>query len=268
MFKREQPLISIVIPSWFTKDQHGKYGQNETFWFAQECLKRLIQVTPKELYELIIINNGSTLELNYNEVHDGWFSTEEYWKAADILIRNDKNLGFAPACNQGFNLARGKYVACINNDILVWRGWEQELIKVLENNSLNPKPGVAMPALMKQTKDPHEALKIEKPDLTKNYDAIGPKAEFGSCYMIKGELLEQLKAKDGYYFDEQFLVGFKEDRDLWIRVRREGYETYRTHNTRVFHQGGMSMSKVKNRKYFTNNNRLKFNKKWGIKNKE
>jgi hypothetical protein len=34
-----------------------------------------------------------------------------------------------------------------------------------------------------------------------------------------------------------------------------GYETYRTHKTRVFHQGNMTISKVDDRKEFTSKNR-------------
>ena len=60
-FERKKPKFSIIIPSWFTGNQSGKYGPLETFWFATHCLKRLIDVTPKDSYELIIIDNGSTI---------------------------------------------------------------------------------------------------------------------------------------------------------------------------------------------------------------
>ena len=54
MLNRETPLISIVIPSWFTNEQHGKYGLHETFWFATRCIEQLLKVTPRELIEIII----------------------------------------------------------------------------------------------------------------------------------------------------------------------------------------------------------------------
>ncbi len=272
-FERTQPKVSIVLASWFKEGQNGKYGENETAWFADECIRKLIENTPKELYELIVIDNGSTLSgmidvltlIDDNNVRA--INIDSYWDKANVLIRNKENLGFAPAYNQGFALARGEYVICMNNDVIVYPGWLEAMLEAFEATQ-NPSVGVVMPALMKETRDAREALKIEKPDITQNKGILGPQAEFGSLWMMKRELLEQLKDKDGYYFDEQFLVGFKEDRDLWKRVRREGYETYRTHNTRVFHQGGMSMSKIENKKEFTAENKLKFEKKWNINNHE
>jgi GT2 family glycosyltransferase len=248
MFNREKPLVSIVIPSWFTENQNGKYGKNETYWFANECLKRLIQVTDKSKYELIIIDNGSSLKSDENGE-----SIDQYWKSADVLIVNKENLGFAPACNQGFALSRGKYICCLNNDILLWSGWLEEMLKTFELD-LNPKVGVVMPALIVETSDANEALKIESPSLKRNYGIVGPGAEFGSLWISSKEVFDKLIAVDGFIFDENFKLGFGEDRDLWDRIRDIGYETYRTHNVRVYHVGNMSIKKIKNRKEFTEKN--------------
>jgi len=254
--------VSIVIPSWFTPSQSGQSGEHETFWLAQECLKRLIEVTPKELYELIIIDNGSTLEIT-GDRKDKWLYPPEYWWYADILIRNKTNLGFGPACNQGFAQATGEYVICLNNDILVWEGWLETMIKDFGTcEKLEPPCGILMPALEKTHKDPKEALKLNAPDLSSNKGKFGIKAEFGSLWMIERDLLETLKYKDGFYFDPQFKMLFCEDRDLWMRVRREGYETYRTHNTRVYHRGNMSVSKIKDKNKYSTENKIKLHEKW------
>jgi len=283
-FKRIRPKVSIVIPSWFTPTQHGRYGKHETFWFAGECLHRLLEVTPTELFELIIIDNGSTLSSSdlqdhFKDEYDTsidiskldkdfkYFTPENYWHAADITIRNKINLGFGPACNQGFALARGEFIVCLNNDILVWEGWLETMLEdfVYCEENLHPPCGVLMPALEKTHKDAREELKLKTPDLSKNKGQFAGQAEFGSLWMIKKSLMDELKQKDGYYFDEQFLGGFQEDRDLWRRIRQMGYETYRTHNTRVYHLGNLTMSKLENRKIYTNANREKFKKKWNIK---
>jgi len=265
-FDRITPKLSVVIPSWFTTTQHGRYMENETFWLAQECLKKLIERTPREDYELIIIDNGSTLDSDNNNIPelDGWWSTKEYWESADILIRNKKNLGFAPSVNQGFAMARGEYICCMNNDIIVWPGWIEGLLNIY-TKELDPPVGIVMPALMKQTKDAHEALKMESIDLRTNKGKYGGGAEFGSCYIVKREVLEELKKKDGYILDENFKLGFGEDRDLWKRIRLLGYETYRTHDTRVFHQGNMTYGKVPDRKKFSSANREYLSKKWNLK---
>lgn len=247
--------ISIIIPSWFSEEQHGKYGKHETYWFAVECIIRLFNATNREEIEIIIIDNGSTIT-DESAVSITGVKPELYWGLADILIRNKTNLGFAPSCNQGFALAKGEYVVCINNDILVWEGWDDALIELL-NTDLNPKPGLVMPALMKETRDARESLKYKKEDLNlkTNHDKVGLKAEFGSLWMCRKSLLDELIKTDGYIFDENFKLGMGEDRDLYDRVRLLGYETYRSHKTRVFHQGNMTIGKVKNRKDYTTKNR-------------
>jgi len=267
MFDKKTPLMSIVIPCWFTENQHGKYGKHETFWFAAECLLKLLERTDREKFELIIIDNGSTLkdadiELlrieraeNERVVNDYKLLPSEFWSKADVLIRNKENLGFGPSCEQGFALASGKYIVCLNNDIIVWKGWEDRLIDILENITLEIPPGISMPALMKETEDANVALAMETIDLKKNYEAIGDHAEFGSLWMMKQSLKKELMEKDGFIFDPKFRLGMGEDRDLWDRVRDLGYETYRTHKTRVFHQGNMTISKVPNRKEYTTENR-------------
>jgi GT2 family glycosyltransferase len=283
MYSREKKLISICIPSWFTKEQHGKYGMHETYWFAARCLEKLLARTDRNKFELIIVDNGSTIQ-DEDVVDRGFWKNKgqdvyneaitfpsEYWKQADILIKNKSNVGFGPACNEMFNVANGEYIVCMNNDIVVWENWEDELIAVLENKELSPAPGIAMPALMKQSRDAVFALLMNKEsvDLSMNNDKIGAGAEFGSLFMFKRELMDKIKKlnKDELgremFFDERFILGFSEDRDLYRNTRSLGHETYRTHKTRVYHMGNATISKVKDKKEYTSKNRELLNEKWG-----
>lgn len=229
-------LTSIIIPNYFI----GKTGKlithmDEALWFAEHCFERIRQYTKD--YELILIDNGCLVGKDVLRKH------------ADILIRNRKNLGFAKSANQGFKLATGKWICCMNNDIFVYKGWLEALKLTFKDNS---NCGVAMPALMKQTKDGREALDINEPDLSRNYDKYGAGAEFGSCWLTKRKILDKVGL-----FDERFKIGFGEDRDLWSRMRHFGYETYRTHKTRVFHQGNVTIGKIPDRKKYTHANRKK-----------
>lgn len=236
--------LSIIVPNWLT-EKGGKISKEaEAFWFLQHCLDRVKKFT-KNSFELILIDNGSTVGIDYIK------------SQADKYVRNEENLGFAVACNQGFALAEGEFVVCLNNDILVFDGWDEALLKTFDDN---PDCGVAMPALVSSTKDARVALEMDKLDLSTNFGKYGRGAEFGSLWVIKRDFLEHIKSVDGYYFDENFKMGFGEDRNLWQRVRREGFETIKTHNTRVFHQGNTTICKLDNRKQYTIPNRAYFNK--------
>lgn len=301
-FERTKPKVSIIMPNWFEEGQDGKYGKNETFILASKCLKRLIDITPRDAYELILIDNGSTLSDadGVNEMPYRIWSPSGYFRQADILIRNKFNKGFAPACNQGFALARGEYVVCINNDIFLFNeNWLDLLIQPFEKplyhdplwsprgyfkqvgfstalDALNHFPGLVMPNIIKKDYqknclNEHGRLDMEKVFALKkedielpHQDELEPHAQFGSLWCAKRETLEELRKEDGFVFDEQFLVGFQEDRDLYQRIYQMGLETYRTNQFRVAHIGNLTMSKIKNRKIYTEANREKFKKKWNL----
>jgi len=234
--------VSIVIPNMFVDKSGQKVrDMDEALWFAKHCVERIKKYTDVS-YELILIDNGSTNEEGVK------FLKEE----ADIYIRFKENVGFGRGCNAGFDRATGEYIICMNNDIFVWPEWATLMI---EDYQADPSVGVIMPALMKQTKNAREALEIEKPDMA-NYGKLGQGAEFGSCWMITRAFFDEMKKKDGYYFDPNFEIGMGEDRDLWRRVRRAGKDTFRTHKTRVFHQGNCTIGKIENRRSYTYPNRI------------
>ncbi|RLI48415.1 MAG: hypothetical protein DRP09_21470, partial [Candidatus Thorarchaeota archaeon] len=89
--KNRKILCSIIIPV---------YNKIE---YTRQCINALLRITPLNLFELVIVNNAST---------DG---TKEYLDQLSQqinnikVIHNQKNLGFAKACNQGAKIAEGKY---------------------------------------------------------------------------------------------------------------------------------------------------------------
>ncbi len=260
-------LVSIVIPSWFEKKQDGKYGQDETFRIAEICLNRLLEVTDRDKFELIIIDNGSTLAEELLEVND-------YFNKADVLMVNRKNEGFGPAVNQGMAAATGNYIIQMNNDILVFPGWLEAILEVYEHSELPLPVGLVMPNVIKKEYqkdcldevgklDFYKVLELKVEDLVLPHEeAIEPHAQFGSTWCIKKELYDKLRKEDGFFFDPQFIIGMGEDRDLYQRLYHRGFDTYRTNKTRVMHVGNATIGKVKDHKTYTVSNREKFEKKW------
>ena len=52
----------------------------------------------------------------------------------DWLIRNDKNLGYAKAVNQGLKLASDSLVAIVNNDTIISPNWQEVAKEVLSDS--------------------------------------------------------------------------------------------------------------------------------------
>ena len=88
--------IDTVMAVWVKDDKLFELTQN-----AITSLKALDGI------RLIIVDNDSSMG-------GGYLRNE-----ADIYIRNQKNLGYAPAMNQGLKLCTSKYVAFAENDIRV-----------------------------------------------------------------------------------------------------------------------------------------------------
>ncbi len=108
--------VSIIIPV-FNKLE-----------LTRKCVEAIQRTTPEGLYELIIVDNGST---DGTKEFLGWLGTN--FKDVKVLI-NEKNLGFARACNLGAEAASTDYLLFLNNDTEPKPGWLESLLKVILND--------------------------------------------------------------------------------------------------------------------------------------
>lgn len=102
---------SIVIPSYNRKS------------ILEKCLEALFnQDYPSDKYEIVLIDDGSTDE------------TDKMVASLDPpcrlrYVRNNKRLGVPKSRNRGIRLARGKYIICVDSDIIVVPEFAQEHLK-------------------------------------------------------------------------------------------------------------------------------------------
>ncbi len=82
------------------------------------CLDSLGRQTDVE-FETIVVDNGSA---------DGSADLAEREFGA-VVIRNGENRGFCAANNQGIAVARGEFVALLNNDAEAEPGWLAALLQ-------------------------------------------------------------------------------------------------------------------------------------------
>lgn len=102
---------SIVIPTYNRKS------------ILEKCLEALFnQDYPNDKYEIVLIDDGSTDE------------TDKMVASLDPpcrlrYVRNNKRLGVPKSRNRGIRLARGKYIICVDSDIIVVPEFAQEHLK-------------------------------------------------------------------------------------------------------------------------------------------
>lgn len=115
----DSPELSIVIPVW------------NQLHLTQECVESIRQ-TMTVPYELIVVDNGSD-----------WLTARYIDAAADKPIRNETNLGFARAMNQGLAESSAPAVVFLNNDTVMPAGWDARLLETLQRE----RAGIVVPAI-------------------------------------------------------------------------------------------------------------------------
>ena len=233
-------LASIIIPV-FNKLEYTK-----------ACLDSILKDSARPPLEIIVVDNGST---------DG---TREYLEALDrTMIRTDdllkpifntKNLGVAPAWNQGAREAKTETLAILNNDILVTKGWLRSLMWAMETHKLDLVSPFA--ATGKMDYDLHtRAEKFTEKNLARLWD------DYDFCaFVMPRETFQKIG-----FFDENFLVGGYEDTDYCYRLRKEKMRYAVTGAAFIHHFGSSTLGDFKKLgDKHVGHNRDYFVKKWGV----
>jgi GT2 family glycosyltransferase len=182
------------------------------------------------LFELILVDNASP--------DDSLQQVERRVEGATI-VRNETNLGFGGASNQGARLARGRYLCLLNSDALVEPGWLPPLLETLED----PGVGAVVPLYLNEDGSVQEAGSVV--DSIGHAHAYGRgasasafeyrfrrKVDFASaaCMLMPAGLFLDLGG-----FDERYHPGYFEDTDLCFKLHERGLETIYEPRSRVVH---------------------------------
>lgn len=173
--------VDIIIPCWNNHD------------FTQKCLQS-IRMQTKQPYRLILVDNGShpAVGLMHTLCKD--------W----IVIRNDINLGFAKAVNQGLKASdKSAYKVVLNNDTEVPAGWLEKMCKVAEDK----RTGM-VGALSSSFTEPHYYKNAERIKALSEIRKV-----YFHCVLIKPEVIDAIG-----YLDEGFEFAYCEDDDYCQRA--------------------------------------------------
>ena len=182
------------------------------------------------------------------------------------MIAFEENRGFPAACNAGLAQAKGAYLALLNNDTVVTRGWATALVAHL---SRDPKLGLVGPvtnAIANEAKievgyRDLDELPAWARDWVRDHDgetfAIPMLAFF--CVVMRREVFEKVGA-----LDERFGTGMFEDGDYNRRVRATGWDVRCARDAFVHHWQKASFRRLGEDEYFAlfEENRKKYEEKW------
>lgn len=190
------PLVSIIIPTYNRKN------------YIVKAINSVLMQTYKNI-EIIILDDCSadgTAEVvfEFNKKNPGI-----------ILIKNTTNLGFVKNLNKGVSLAKGKYIARLDDDD-IWSDSEklEKQIKFLEENAEYALIGGGV---IKTDKDGKENVRFLVPETDEDIRKI---ILISNVFAHSTVVFRKTDWEKTGGYDENF--GFFADWDLWLKIGNLG----------------------------------------------
>jgi len=227
------------------------------------------------------LENGEGYDLNRVVVVDNASSDRSLEHIEDLrlpieIVHNERNLGFAAACNRGGLASRASYLLFLNPDTLLYRDSLSSPISYLENG-LHAKVGVCGVQLVDGEMNVARTC-ARFPSLSRfimlasglckipifygtgirmsDWDhAVTRKVDhvIGAFYLVRRDVFRRLGG-----FDERFFV-YLEDLDFSLRASREQWDTVYLATAKAYHAGGgTSQSVLAMRLFYSLRSRLTF----------
>jgi len=239
--------VSLILKTW------------NALLYTKLCLKSLVKNTDPSLYELIIVDNGSTdgtLEFLYSfpKIH---------------VISNNHNLGWMAGNRLGLEVANEKWICLLDNDIFFTPDWLNGLIYEIEKNKFSKLAAVSplqVHPYIKHPYFPNQSTKqvwveIQKSNTTKspyillkkffcnnnlnrflrdianinknwnNFVICPPDFVSGCCLLLDREAI----ALSGGFDENIFGIYGADDIDLSWRLSEKGFLIMRSNRSYIHH---------------------------------
>ncbi|VVB89285.1 Glycosyltransferase AglE [uncultured archaeon] len=203
------PYVSIIVPTYNRKD------------LLKKSIESLLNQTyPKNKYEIIIVDDGST---------DGTEKlVKELMGQAPDKIKSftQDNKGPASARNIGIKYARGEFIGFIDDDVIVPNNWLETGTKILSDD-VDIIGGFGLYPM-----DLKPNLITKYGDFKDNYTRDNNNAPYLRTWnlFVKRQVFEKVGL-----FDETFKTSGGEDSEWCLRAKRLGYKLKKSPELKVFH---------------------------------
>lgn len=202
-------LTSIIIPAYFMDYHLFHYTGNAIGSIRASKGDKGLK------YEIILVVNGKT--------HIGFSRLEE--SLCDKVIVKEDNVGYGKAVNEGIRCSIGEYIVVMNNDVMVFDHWLEDMQEALGILDLV----MATPMYGRPYARGKESMELREKTLGKPIgETFDPFRDF-SCVMAKKALFDELGL-----FDEA-LFAYKEDLDFLNRMDKAGKKYASTKRVNTFH---------------------------------
>jgi hypothetical protein len=236
------PKLDIIIVNW----NAGR--------LISECLESIGAASKAgfALRRVVVVDNGST---------DGSVDDLNEPRLPVVLLRNEKNRGFAAACNQGTEGSEADYLLFLNPDTYLFDNSLSEPLDFMEHPSSQEIGILGIQLLDSQSRVSRSCARFPTPRhflcqmlgldrLSRRLFPTHFMLEWdhgerrqvdhvmGAFYLIRRKLFEKLAG-----FDERFFV-YLEDLDLSLRAHKAGWRSFYLADAKAYHRGGGTSEQV------------------------
>jgi len=229
--------VSIIIVSWNTVN------------LLRKCLQSIYDETKKYTFEIIVIDNDSP-----DDSAD--MVAKEFPEVK--LIANKDNRGFAPANNQGLEIADARNILFLNPDTIVIKNAIEKIIEYIDENKKNGV-GIVTCKLLNDDGTLQKSVNnffsfwssffenrffaelFKKLNTEKTFMSYWDHSElreidwsYGAVILITREVLEKVG-----YLDDRFYI-YAEEMDYYLRARKAGYKAIFLPDVEIIHVGKSS----------------------------
>lgn len=216
--------LTVIIVSWNTSG------------LLSQCLDSLYKTGSRFTFEVIVVDNGSSddsigmMEKQFPEV---------------ILVKNDQNLGFARANNQGLAMGKGRYFLLLNSDTVVLPGALDTLVQIADQY---PTVGIVGPKLLNMDGSLQKSWSSFPSFLSElvgqNFRVRTPVTNIpntfevdwimGACMLVRSQVIRDVGKMDEDYFF------YSEETDWCFRIKKKNWKIWYITNAEIYHLGGGS----------------------------
>jgi len=192
--------------------------------YTKKCINSMIQ-NGEDLGRVVAVDNGST---------DG---TQEYLKSLPLgkVILNKQNLGVGVALNQGVLEFQTEWTIVMDNDLVVSKGWIDNLIGSAIENNLN----VISPALVEGELD-YDLESFAQ----KAREKMGSYIRLGDNHAVCLLIHKSVWIDTGYFRATPSLLGY-EDTLFFHDLKKKGIKTAISSQSWLHHFGSATQKAMK-----------------------